>query len=347
MTSFTGFPFIVGWELTLACNLRCLHCASRAGEPRPQELSLNEAFSIADQLPDLLVQEVIFTGGEPLISPLWEPLARHLTNLEIRPGMVTNGILLNKDTVSRMRQAGIGALAISLDGLKETHEHTRGRAGLFDPLIAGIRQALDAGMETTIITTVNALNINQLEDILEFLYLLGVKRWQLQPVFAFGRTRDTPELPLSPQEYVRLGEFIKSHKTTAGERGFRVFGADGVGYFSDLVVDTPPPWRGCSAGVASCGIMSDGGVKGCLSWPDTMVEGNLRRESLWRIWFRDNAFLYTRNFTKEDMHGACRDCDKAMECGGGCTAVSLAATGKLHGNPFCFRAISKAQCLSC
>ena len=60
---FESFPYVIGWELTLACNLRCRHCASSAGSPRGQELTLEESLAICDQFPALLVNEVIFTGG--------------------------------------------------------------------------------------------------------------------------------------------------------------------------------------------------------------------------------------------------------------------------------------------
>ena len=65
---FEGFPFIVGWELTLACNLQCSHCASSAGVARQNEMELDEALAICAQFPALLVKEVDFTGGNPCLA---------------------------------------------------------------------------------------------------------------------------------------------------------------------------------------------------------------------------------------------------------------------------------------
>lgn len=341
MTSFIGFPFIVGWELTLACNLRCEHCASRAGTARPGELSLAEALAIADQLPDLLVYEVVFTGGEPLLNPWWEPLAQHLRRAEIRVGVVTNGTLLNAALVRRLADAGIQSLAVSLDGLRETHDTLRVARGLYDRVLAGLGAALEAGLKPTVITTVNALNLAELPGLYAELKAVGVRRWQLQPIFAFGRAGDRPDLPLSADEYVGLGRFLRDIQALAARDGMTVFGADGVGYCSELVVDDPPPWGGCGAGVATCGIMSDGRIKGCLTWPDTMTAGSLRERTLWDIWFDDRSFVETRTFGDADMTGACRGCAFARECGGGCNAISLAATGQFHGDPYCFHAIER------
>lgn len=341
MTSFVGFPFIVGWELTLACNLRCEHCASRAGSARPGELTLAEAIAIADQFPDLLVSEVVFTGGEPLLSPLWEPLARHLRGLEIHVGVVTNGTLLNATLARRLADAGITSFAISIDGLRTMHDRLRVARGLYDRVMAGIGAALAAGLKPTAITTVNALNLGELPGLYGELKAAGVRRWQLQPIFAFGRAGDRPDLPLSAREYVALGRFIHDLQDEARRDGMTVFGADGVGYCSELVVDDPPPWGGCGAGVATCGIMSDGRIKGCLTWPDTMTAGNLRERTLWDIWFDERAFVETRAFGDDDMTGNCHGCAHARECGGGCNAISLAATGRFHGDPYCFHAIER------
>lgn len=342
MAGFEGFPVLIGWELTLACNLRCRHCASSAGDARLHELTLDEALAVCEQLPPLLVQEVVFTGGEPLLSPHLFPLAQRLKQLEINVGMVTNGILLHDAAIGHLQDVGMEGLAISLDGLQKTHDDIRGIPGLFDRTFANLGSVLQAGMDVTIITTVNSRSIKELPAMLPLLQAAGVKRWQLQPLFTFGRTLDHMDLHLSLQDYVTLGLFIRDHQAQARSQGMNILGADGVGYFSDIVAQENP-WKGCSAGICSCGIMSDGRIKGCLSWPDHLAEGSLRENSLWDIWFREDAFASTRHILKEDLGGACRDCEKGEICGGGCSAISIASTGSLHADPYCFRAISRVQ----
>ena len=89
---FEGFPFIVGWELTLACNLHCRHCGSSASQPRAGELTSEEALAICDQFPELIVQEVNFTGGEPLLRPDWYRIAAYLGELGIITKMLFDKI---------------------------------------------------------------------------------------------------------------------------------------------------------------------------------------------------------------------------------------------------------------
>ena len=333
---FEGFPSVIGLELTLACNLRCNHCASSAGHPRPNELSLDEILNICDQFPDLLVQEVDLTGGEPLLRPDWFRIATYLRELNIPVRMVSNGVLL-KENISRLVDAGIATVGISLDGLEATHDHIRERPGLFKQVLNGVEAALAAGIPIAVITAVNNHNVSELPKLYALLHRLGVRHWQVQPIFSRGRARET-ELNLSESSFLKLGEFIHSHAASCGTVGFSMMPADGVGYFTEL--DTrDPAWQGCGAGMSSCGITSDGKVKGCLSFPDHLVEGDLRKRDLWSIWFDKTSFIYNRKFSPEDLGENCTNCKFDEQCRGGCSVMSYASTQQFHNDPYCFHRI--------
>jgi MoaA/NifB/PqqE/SkfB family radical SAM enzyme len=116
-TTFECFPFIVGWEFTMACNLRCRHCGSSAGLPRAGELTTEEALRICDQFPALMVREVDFTGGEPLMRPDWPIVAGRIVELGITANILTNGLGLDAPLIAQMQDVGITGVGISLDGL--------------------------------------------------------------------------------------------------------------------------------------------------------------------------------------------------------------------------------------
>lgn len=338
--SFEGFPFIVGWELTLACNIRCRHCASSAGLPRPDELTLKEALAICDQFPALLVKEVDFTGGEPLLRPDWPEIAAYLANLGITTRILTNGLALTQETIERIKDAGIATVGLSLDGLEQTHDYIRGHQGLFRSAVTNIERAVAAGVSISVITTVNGRNLDELPPLLEVLQSIGVKLWQVQPIFPFGRCKKDTELRLTTGEYMELGAFFCENKPKAKEADLEMLPADGLGYFTEL--DTfKPPWRGCSAGMLSCGITSDGKIKGCLSLPDEMIEGDLRQNDLWDIWFHPDSFAYTRQFSREKLGPNCHSCDKGDQCRGGCSTISYGYTGQFNNSPYCFYGIKE------
>ena len=336
--AFEGFPLIVGWELTLACNLRCSHCGSSAGLPRDNELTLKESLDICDQFPNLLVQEVDFTGGEPLLRDDWHLIAGHLNDLGITTQLITNGLALDPWTISKIKEAGVRGVAISLDGLEATHDKIRGCKGLHSRVLGSMQLLHDEGIAVTAITTASALNINELPSILDLVISSGADCWQIQPIFPLGRVKASNELRLSEQEYIQLGRFIKEIGPKAEESGLRVSPADSCGYFTGLD-ERKPRWRGCNAGQVTCGIISDGKVKGCLSMPDELIEGDLRERDLWDIWFHPDSFAYTRRCSTEDMGPNCIGCDKTEECLGGCSSMSYGSTGSFHNDPYCFYGI--------
>jgi radical SAM protein with 4Fe4S-binding SPASM domain len=335
---FDGFPLVIGLEMTLACNLRCRHCASSAGQPRENELSTEELLAICDQFPPLLVQEVDMTGGEPLLRSDWQKIASHLRDLNIPVRMVTNGILL-KENIGRLIDAGVQTVGISIDGFEESHDQIRDHPGLFKTIISNVESALSAGLPVAVITSVTSKNSTELSNLSEFLFSLGIRHWQVQPLFPLGRAADHG-LNISTNTFLELGLFIKNHASCSSMADLQMPVADGVGYYTDLDVRTRP-WKGCGAGRASCGITASGKVKGCLSLPDQFIEGDLRTHDLWEIWFAENSFTYNRHFSLGDLGVNCAGCEKGSECMGGCTVMSYAATNKIHNDPFCFYSLSK------
>jgi radical SAM protein with 4Fe4S-binding SPASM domain len=340
--AFEGFPFIIGWELTLKCNLRCSHCGSSAGLARKNELTREEALSICEQLPALLVREVDFTGGEPLLCPYWAELGTRLRTLGITTRLISNGLLLDSETIRRIADAGVSSVGISVDGLEQTHDSIRGYTGLFRRVLNGIETLRRKSISVTVITTVNQRNVPELPALFEVLRSLHVGRWQLQPIFSLGRTCGNANLKLSDSAYVNFGRFVKEWTPIASCSGMELLSGDSFGYFTELD-ERKPEWRGCPAGRLLCGITSDGKVKGCLSLPDELVEGDLSISDLWDIWFNADSFAYTRGFSPEQLGNNCRGCNRAEQCHGGCSAMSYGNTGTFHNDPYCFYGIAERQ----
>lgn len=111
-----AFPLVIGWELTLKCSLRCRHCGSSAGVPRKNELTTKEALAVCDQFPDLLVQEVDFSGGESLLRPDWKELALRLKDLKINTNLLTHGLDLSEEKIVEMKDAEYPVLELAWTG---------------------------------------------------------------------------------------------------------------------------------------------------------------------------------------------------------------------------------------
>lgn len=309
-------------------------------------MTLEEALKLCDQFPALLVQEVNFTGGEPLLRSDWMAIAAHLRDIGITTKILTNGLALGLDIISQMKDVGISAVGISLDGLEQTHDHIRSRIGSFRCVLKSIEMLLSSEIPLTVITTVNALNIHELPELFNLLHSIGVKHWRVQPIIPSGRVQSSMELKIDEQAYLQLGEFVHNWESLAKKAGMELLCSDGFGYFDEYSIREQQPWQGCPAGLVSCGITSDGKIKGCLSLPDELIEGDLRKNDLWDIWFHPDSFANTRLFSKEKLGQNCCFCDKAEQCMGGCSAKSYVNTKKYHNDPLCFYAIeNRGMCI--
>ncbi len=173
----TPAPFLVVWNYTNSCNLRCQHCYQRADGPIPDELTTVEKLAIIDQLDANNVSALAFSGGEPLMGRDFFHVARYAHDKGIHTSIATNGTLLTLDVLNKLKQSGIEYTEISLDGAsKETHDTFRGIPGAFEKTVNGIRNSVRAGLYTSIATTATKHNLHEIPKIINLGKELGVQR---------------------------------------------------------------------------------------------------------------------------------------------------------------------------
>ncbi len=120
---------VIFWTLTNRCNLRCTHCYNYSGpeSATEDELSTAEAMVLIDDLADMGVPLIIFTGGEPLLREDIFELARYAAGKGIGVALSSNGTLITADSALQIQESGISYVGISLDGADaETHNRFRG-----------------------------------------------------------------------------------------------------------------------------------------------------------------------------------------------------------------------------
>ncbi|MCZ7679989.1 MAG: radical SAM protein [Sandaracinaceae bacterium] len=120
----------VVWEITLACDLGCRHCGSRAGKARPDELTTEQCLDVVGQLAELGVREVTLIGGEAYLRDDWDVIARAIADRGMRCGITTGGRGLDEDRVQRAVDAG-GLDHLGVDRRPRAHARSAARrAGL-------------------------------------------------------------------------------------------------------------------------------------------------------------------------------------------------------------------------
>ena len=127
-------PRIVVWEITRACNGRCVHCGSLAGRPRAQELSTREALDVIDELAALGCQTVTFSGGEPLLRPDWAELGRRVRAQGLRLELMSNGVLVEAQ-LAELLAADLASVSLSVDGPAHAHDRLRGESGHLEQVL--------------------------------------------------------------------------------------------------------------------------------------------------------------------------------------------------------------------
>ena len=125
-----NFPLHIVFILGYKCNLECTHCSSNASSGKTLGYSTDEAKRIIDQMADVGVLDVAFSGGEPLLRRDLEELITYARAKGMSTGTSTNGYALTPNRAQQLRQAGLDRLQISVDGLQEAHDAiaARGRS---------------------------------------------------------------------------------------------------------------------------------------------------------------------------------------------------------------------------
>ena len=326
------------WEITLACCFSCRYCGSKAGKMRDNELTTEECLSVADQLAELGCRRVSMIGGEVFMRRDWKQIVSRLTGHGINVNVITNGFIFREDLIADLKEAAVESVSVSIDGPKDVHDRYR-QEGSFERALQAIRVLCEAGIPVSVISTLNRENSEYLESLYETLKEYPIYAWQLQSCSPMGNAANNGiDYAFDTAKVIR---FVEEHAWAAP---FALGVADNIGYFTPSEgsirgnLSGKATFRGCSAGISSIGIDSIGNVRGCESMYDEYFnEGNLRTQSLRKIWENPDHFAYNRKFTPAMLTGKCKECAMGKYCAGGCRSYNYFVHGKLYEAPACAR----------
>ncbi|MBB4636188.1 GDL motif peptide-associated radical SAM/SPASM maturase [Longimicrobium terrae] len=338
----SNVPVHVVWELTLACNLKCQHCGSRAGRRRQDELSTDEALALVADLAALGTREVTLIGGEAFMRRDWLQIIRAIRDHGMSPSLQSGGYRLTEEKVKAAADAGLVAAGVSIDGPPELHDRLRGVKGSFDWAMRALAAMRDNGLVASVNTQITRDVMPHLREIQERLMDVRVRNWQVQLTVAMGRAADHPEFLLQPYELLELMPLLAELYHAGEPRGLLLQAGNNVGYFGPYehlfrgYGNEQAHYTGCQAGTTGIGIEADGTIKGCPSLPTTpYAGGNIRDTPLSQMWRESDALTFARDRTADDLWGFCRGCYYAEICRGGCNWTSHSLFGKPGNNPFC------------
>jgi len=200
-------------ELTTRCTNACTHCFARAGKSRFDDLPVDTVHVLLAEGYELGYRHLHLTGGEPFLwKDIFSLIERAFSSGYETVFINTNGSLLDKGRCDGLSKFGEGLmLSLSLQGPREIHERVRGE-GSFDKACNGLYNALEAGVKTSVYTTVGKGIMPQLSRFTEWLFNV-FSRIERLILIQLVRVHDDA-LDLS-YELLAPGDFIVLVKTAA------------------------------------------------------------------------------------------------------------------------------------
>lgn len=302
--------------LTNACNFRCIHCSVDASHRLKEELKREEIFELIDQIYEMMVPGVTFTGGEPTLVDYLPYLIKYTASKPIKTHLMTNGYEIRKSYAELLVKNGLVHVNISLDGAKEkTHEAFRGVTGSFKKAIEAIRIFKELGIYVETTTVIHEGNSNEIIDIINLGKSMKVDNMKFLPIIPYKRGKNCNFKDSLGCYINNIRNFLSAYdniynrlikkdlsKKVQGENLFR-----------------------CGAGTGIIGISSQGDVLPCNNI-ENIVLGNIRDQKLIEI--------YNESSKIKDMFNAisiqnseCEKCEILDFCHGGCAMISYSYNG--------------------
>lgn len=329
-------PHVVAWNLTRRCNLECAHCYIAAGpaETAAAELTTPECLRIADEILALNPAPMfILSGGEPLLRDDLETIAAHATARGATVVVGTNGTLLTDERITRLRDAGIQGVAVSVESLRPAyHDRFRHAHGSLQATLDAVERLSRRGLDFVIQTTLTRGNRDELGPLVRWAAERGAVAFNAYFLVAAGRGARLTDL--TPDEYEHaLTELVDLHVEHLGRMMVR---AKCAPQFMRLVHQRTPDspilnYRTrCPCGVQYCRVTPDGKLTACPYLPEPA--GDLRAASFAEVWRESPLFGALRDGA---LGGRCGRCEYRNLCGG-CRARAFGETGDyLAEDPSC------------
>jgi pyrroloquinoline quinone biosynthesis protein E len=328
-----GIPLAVLAELTHRCPLQCSYCSNPVAlEPSSKELTTAEWLRVIDELAEIGVLQIHFSGGEPAARKDLVDLVAAAHNAGLYTNLITSAVMLTRDKLEALANAGLNHVQISFQGAESGIADRVG--GYKDGHVKKLEVAKwvrDLDLPLTVNAVMHRQNLDQLPAMIDMAVALGAHRIEVANVQYYGwalkNRRALMPTPAQVDECLRVVE----------EARIRLHGVLEIDHvLPDYYADRP---KACMGGWARqfFNISPAGKVLPCHA-AETIttlnfesVRGNRTIAEIWRNSEAMNAFRGTGW-----MQEPCRSCAFKEEDFGGCRCQAFALTGDAHAtDPAC------------
>lgn len=344
-------PYVISWNLTNRCNLKCQHCYLDAGAKSVQrlkeggfadrtEMGTEACFKVIDQIASFAPEALtILTGGEPLLRPDIIDIIRYAKDHDLWTVCGTNGVLITENLAGLLLENGLRGLSLSLDSLDPSrHDRFRGVEGAWKNTVNGAKILNKTGLSFIVQTTVGKHNLGEISSIADFAHFkMGAKVFNLYFLVSTGRGQFVSDI--SSEEYNRV--LVELSQIQRKFDGKMVTNAKCAPHYFRHLFEEEPGSKflksfsggagGCPAGTHYMGIRPNGDMTPCPYLP--LYGGNLREKPMLDIWNDSDLFRTIRK--RSQLGDRCGECEFNPRCGG-CRARAFGSNGDFMAeDPLC------------
>ena len=183
------YPLVLMLEPLFRCNLACAGCGKiqYPAQVLKKHLSVEQCLKAVEECGAPLVS---IPGGEPLMYPEIDRLVAELVKRKKYIYLCTNAILL-KEKLDLFTPSKYLTFSVHMDGLREDHDESVCRDGVYDQAVEGIRAALARGFRVTTNTTLfDGASPLRMRQFFDEMMAVGVEGMMVSPGYSYAKAPD-------------------------------------------------------------------------------------------------------------------------------------------------------------
>ena len=220
-------------EINEDCRLKCVHCSTEGEDKR--KLSKEFIFKKVEQVLDLGIEKVSFSGGEPFLYDSLEDIISYCVERYIEVEIYSCGVVgyneylseIDKHRLKNIDKKGKVGIVFSLNGIGDNLDNIVGRKGACEKILRSIKNASELGMKIGVHFVPMKYNIEQMEDVVKVARDLGCRKVSLLRLVGQGRAEGCNDVELGVYDIQKLKYKIKDLKEK----------------FADIEIDEGPPFK--------------------------------------------------------------------------------------------------------
>lgn len=307
-------------EVTYKCPLACIHCSSDAFIDNQIQISYEKCKEIVEQAKKLGVNEIAFSGGEPLIWEHIDDIISLTHNYGIKTCIYTSGNIDNAENYfAKLKNIGLEKVVFSLYSYNsESHERITRICGSFDKTISSIKECIKIGLTTEVHFVAVSQTFRELNQVAILCKKIGVGRISVLRFVPQGRGALYEQGVLNQNENIELVKIIKNLRN----EGYEIRTGSP---FNVLLLNQKPE---CYAAINRMIITPDLRVYPCDAFKRINSEdvvGNLdysilSNNTLEECWDKSSYLNKVRDEIEQPIGEPCDNCINYDYCKSGCLA---------------------------